>query len=77
MPFEKAYCQYRLNDFAGALKTLKNVTDPGHREQELLAQVVRNIILVLVFIFTDCSVFQILFICSYYKYKFSLYTCFL
>lgn len=39
MPFEKAYCQYRLNDFAGALKTLKNVTDPGHREQELLAQV--------------------------------------
>jgi len=39
MPFEKAYCQYRLNDFAGALKTLKNVTDSGHREQELLAQV--------------------------------------
>ena len=75
MPFEKAYCQYRLNDFAGALKTLKNVGDPSHRVQELLAQVVSNVILVLVFILADCSVFQILSIYIYYNYQFSLYVC--
>eukprot|EP00794_Sanderia_malayensis_P005626 gene5626-6322_t len=39
LPFEKAYCQYRLNDLASALATLKAVPDPSQREKELLAQV--------------------------------------
>ena len=52
MPFEKAYCQYRLNDLPGALKTLKNIAEPGHREKELLAQVVGTIVFVFIFIFT-------------------------
>ena len=47
LSFEKAYCQYRLNDFAGALKTLQNVAELGHREKELLAQVVGVTILCL------------------------------
>ncbi|XP_065071058.1 signal recognition particle subunit SRP72-like [Rhopilema esculentum] len=39
LPFEKAYCQYRLNDLTAALKTLKDIENPGLRERELLAQV--------------------------------------
>ena len=54
MPFEKAYCQYRLNDLPGALKTLKNVANPGHREKELLAQVV-NIYLFVFFSYSWIS----------------------
>eukprot|EP00112_Aurelia_sp_Birch-Aquarium-sp1_P018323 Seg4357.1 transcript_id=Seg4357.1/GoldUCD/mRNA.D3Y31 product="Signal recognition particle subunit SRP72" protein_id=Seg4357.1/GoldUCD/D3Y31 len=39
LPFEKAYCQYRLNDLKASKETLENISEPGLREKELLAQV--------------------------------------
>ena len=45
LPFEKAYCLYRLNNLAEACKILKDVPEPGLREKELLAQVVSFVIL--------------------------------
>ncbi|ELU13722.1 hypothetical protein CAPTEDRAFT_98316 [Capitella teleta] len=39
LPFEKAYCEYRLNRTAEALRTLRNLENPDTRCQELLAQV--------------------------------------
>ncbi|GAB1607848.1 signal recognition particle subunit SRP72-like [Argonauta hians] len=39
LKFEKAYCEYRLNRTNEALRTLREVTDPCPRTQELLAQV--------------------------------------
>ncbi|XP_029649361.2 signal recognition particle subunit SRP72 [Octopus sinensis] len=39
LKFEKAYCEYRLNRTNEALRTLREVTNPCLRTQELLAQV--------------------------------------
>ena len=43
LPFEKAYCQYRLNDLKSAKGTLENISESGLREKELLAQVVSDL----------------------------------
>ena len=40
MPFEKAYCLYRLNQLTESESVLKGIEDPGLKEKELLAQVV-------------------------------------
>ena len=40
MVFEKAYCEYRLNRNADALKTLLSVNERSTAANELLAQVV-------------------------------------
>ncbi|XP_014675381.1 PREDICTED: signal recognition particle subunit SRP72-like [Priapulus caudatus] len=37
--FEKAYCQYRLNQVQESLTTLRNVTNPSDKIKELLGQV--------------------------------------
>ncbi|CAH1782975.1 unnamed protein product [Owenia fusiformis] len=37
--FERAYCQYRLNQSVEALKTIHSIQDPEPRTKELLAQV--------------------------------------
>ncbi|XP_020904973.1 signal recognition particle subunit SRP72, partial [Exaiptasia diaphana] len=39
LPFEKAYCLYRLNKTSEALEVLKDIPDQGQREKELTAQV--------------------------------------
>jgi len=39
MPFEKAYCLYRLNKLREADKVLSAIAEPGLKEKELLAQV--------------------------------------
>ncbi|KAK3710774.1 hypothetical protein QZH41_016760, partial [Actinostola sp. cb2023] len=39
LPFEKAYCLYRLNKTDEALQILNDVPDQGQREKELTAQV--------------------------------------
>ncbi|XP_028391158.1 signal recognition particle subunit SRP72-like [Dendronephthya gigantea] len=39
LPFEEAYCLYRLNKTTEALELLKAIADPSPREKELLAQV--------------------------------------
>eukprot|EP00057_Strongylocentrotus_purpuratus_P009534 XP_011664008.1 PREDICTED: signal recognition particle subunit SRP72 [Strongylocentrotus purpuratus] len=39
LSFEKAYCQYRLNKISEALSTIRNVSDPSPKLQELLGQV--------------------------------------
>ncbi|XP_041476558.1 signal recognition particle subunit SRP72-like [Lytechinus variegatus] len=39
LSFEKAYCQYRLNKIPEALSTIRNVSDPSPKLQELLGQV--------------------------------------
>ena len=38
--FERAYCEYRLNQIENALKTLKSCQTMTYKEKELLAQVV-------------------------------------
>ena len=43
LPFEEAYCLYRLNKTTEALELLRAIEDPSQREKELLAQVVRTI----------------------------------
>ncbi|XP_071481538.1 signal recognition particle subunit SRP72-like [Diadema antillarum] len=39
LSFEKAYCQYRQNKIPEALATIRNVSDPSPKLQELLGQV--------------------------------------
>ena len=38
MTFEKAYCEYKLNQIDECLKTLDSIETPGLREKELQAQ---------------------------------------
>jgi signal recognition particle subunit SRP72 len=38
--FERAYCEYRLNQIEDAQKTLKSCPNMTYKEKELLAQVV-------------------------------------
>ena len=42
--FERAYCEYRLNQIENSLKTLKSCQTMTFKEKELLAQVVIQII---------------------------------
>ena len=39
--FEKAYCQYRVNEVEEAYATLAKCQNPGIKEKELMAQIVR------------------------------------
>lgn len=39
MEFEKAYCLYRLNQVANALKTIENISNPSLKAKELKAQI--------------------------------------
>jgi len=41
LPFEKAYCLYRLNQADEALQVLNDIPEQGQKEKELMAQVVR------------------------------------
>jgi hypothetical protein len=40
LPFEEAYCLYRLNKTTEALEVLIAIEEPSAKEKELLAQVV-------------------------------------
>ena len=44
--FERAYCEYRLNQVENSLKTLKSCQTMTYKEKELLAQVVDKFCLI-------------------------------